>query len=126
MLRRIVLAAALSVLLAAPAFADTLFFNDAVSGTVVNVASSGNALTYLRVVNTTGSTAYLQIFNVASASVTLGTTSPTATIRLNANEAAVVSPNRGIPLLGSGISMAGTTTATGTDSAAISVMAQWE
>jgi len=89
-------------------------FNDAVSNTAVAIAPGRASLMSLRLVNTTAAVAYLQVFNAAQASVTVGT-------RLGANESMV------FDLLGlqmaNGISMAGTTTAGGSTGAAISVLA---
>lgn len=116
----------------------TGWFNDSVSGTVVAVAQNGPVSIYgLKLVNTTAAAAYLQLFNVPAANVTLGTTVPTFVIRLGSNESVwmpmtvplaisaagnplTVSAN-GINGTGGGLSMAGTTTATGSTGAAISV-----
>lgn len=108
------------------------FFNDAVAGTVVQVKAGAGQLVYLKLVNTTAAAAYLQIFDLLAASVTLGTTTAKWTVRLAANES--VSVPMLLPLgLGqvnslatAGISMAGTTTATGSTGAAISVSALFE
>lgn len=100
------------------------FFNDAVAGTVVNIkASAAGQLYHLKLVNTTAAAAYLQIFNVKAASVTLGTTVATWTLRLAANESVNIPMACPLGLGGSGISIAGTTTATGLTGAAISVSA---
>ena len=61
------------------------FVNDAVAGVPVVVKSSGGILQYVRLVNTTGLLAYLQVFNKASG-VVLGTTVPDFWIRLSANQ----------------------------------------
>lgn len=96
-------------------------FNDAVSNTAVAIAPGRASLMSLRLVNTTAAVAYLQVFNAAQASVTVGTTTPAFVVRLGANE------SLSIGLLGlqmaNGISMAGTTTAGGSTGAAISVLA---
>jgi hypothetical protein len=100
------------------------FFNDGVTGTVKDVkASAAGQLYHLKLVNTTAAVAYLQIFNVKAASVTLGTTVPTWTLRLAASESVNVVMATPVQLGGSGISIAGTTTATGSTGAAISVSA---
>ncbi len=107
------------------------FFNDAVAGTVVAVKSGMGFITELKLVNTTAAVAYLQIFDVAQANVTLGTTTPAMVYRLAANESVNVPLT--VPLeLGrlkgasAGISMAGTTTASGSTGAAISVSALYQ
>lgn len=96
-------------------------FNDAVSNTAVAISPGRAGLMSLRLVNTTGAVAYLQVFNAAQPSVTVGTTVPAFVVRLGANESMV------FDLLGlqmaNGISMAGTTTAGGSTGAAISVLA---
>jgi hypothetical protein len=104
------------------------YFNDAVAGTVQQVKAGAGQLFFLKLVNTTAAIAYLQIFDFLAANVTLGTTTPKWTLRLAANES--VSVPMLVPLgLGqlndgtSGISAAGTTTATGNTGAAISVSA---
>lgn len=112
-------------------FAGALpFFNDAVAGTVVQVKSGMGMIYALKLVNTTAATAYLQIFDLASANVTLGSTTAKMTYRLAANES--VNIPLSVPLeLGrtttnAGISLAGTTTATGSTGAAISVSALFQ
>lgn len=105
------------------------FFNDAVDGSaVVQIKSGRGFLHYLKLVNTTGTTAYLQIFKQPAAGVTLGTTTPDWVIRLAANESierAFVMPTDLGPGA-TGISIAGTTTPTGSTGAAISVSALYE
>jgi hypothetical protein len=116
----------------------TGWFNDAVSGTVVPVTQNGPVSIYgLKLVNTTASAAYLQLFNTPASVVTLGTTVPTFVIRLGSNESVwlpmtvplaisaagnplTVTAN-GINGTGGGLSLAGTTTSTGSTGAAISV-----
>ena len=100
------------------------FANDAVAGTVVQVKGAYGSISGMKLVNTTAATAYLQVFFKPSASVTLGTTTADWFIRLGANES---TPWLAFPFLvgipgGSGISIAGTTTPTGSTGAAISVM----
>lgn len=106
------------------ALAGAPFFNDAVNATPAQVKASYGAITGMKLVNTTGATAYLQIFFKPSGSVTVGTTTADWTIRLGANESTPWLPfywMAGIPT-GTGITLAGTTTATGNTGAAISVM----
>lgn len=112
------------------------FFNDAVAGTAVQVKATVGQIYSLSLTNTTAATAYLQVFCKPLASVTLGTTAPDFAIRLKTNAGAgderdVVFPvgtcglsATGTPG-GTGITLAGTTTATGSTGAAISVMATY-
>jgi hypothetical protein len=107
------------------------FFNDAVTA-VVQVKAGAGFVYALKLVNTTGLTAYLQLFDRVAASVTLGTTAPKMVFRLAANESVT------IPLLApmalgqaindgtGGISLAGTTTPGGNTTAAISVSAVYQ
>lgn len=102
------------------------FFNDAVAGTVVAVKATQGVLRFMKLVNTTGAAAYLQIFFKPAASVTLGTTVPDWTVRLAASESLPIPDLAGVglmngPVIGTGLSIAGTTTPTGLTGAAISV-----
>jgi hypothetical protein len=100
------------------------FFNDAVAGTPVLVKPMGATSIYLmKLVNTTAATAYLQVFAVSQANVTLGTTVPYWVIRLTANESVTAVLGGPIPALidGAGLTIAGTTTPGGLTGAAISV-----
>lgn len=107
-------------------FAGSLpFFNDSVAGTKVVVKAAGGHLVALRLLNTTAAAAYLQMFDKLTAAVTVGTTTPDFTLRLAANEAIILQ----IPLPWSfvlGLVIAGTTTATGSTGAAISVSALYD
>jgi hypothetical protein len=99
------------------------FFNDAVT-TVVQVKSGAAQIYGLDLVNTTGATAYLQVFFAPSASVILGTTAPDMTIRIAASGSKYLQfPMPVQPAVNSGLCFAGTTTATGSTGAAISVSA---
>lgn len=108
------------------------FFNDAVAGTVVQVKAGAGQLIYLKLVNTTAAVAYLQVFDLAAASVVLGTTTPKWTVRLAANESVSVPMLLPLgmgqlqPLATAGMSMAGTTTPTGSTGAPVSVSAMFE
>lgn len=117
------------VLTAAATGGATPFFNDAVAGTVVQLKATAGQLYMLNAFNTTGATAYLQIFGKPSASVTLGTTVADWTIRLPLNSSSSVPLVFTVPVNiigGSGLSIAGTTTATGLTGAAISVSALYQ
>lgn len=96
-------------------------FNDAVSNTAVKVSDTRAGLLRLRLINTTAAVAYLQVFNAASTAVTVGTTSAAFAVRLGANE--TISIDLGGLQMPNGIALAGTTTATGSTGAAISVLA---
>jgi hypothetical protein len=104
------------------------FFNDAVAGAAVNIKANGQALLCgLKLVNTTAAVAYLQFFDVPAASVVLGTTVPKFVMRLSANETTNPSDlTPAIQFYGTGLSIAGTTTANGALGAAISVSAWFE
>lgn len=99
------------------------YFNDAVAATVQQVKATAGVLYGLKLVNTTAAVAYLQIFSLPSAGVTLGTTPPAWVIRLAANESANVPMPTPANLGGTGISIAGTTGAANSTGAAISVSA---
>ncbi len=97
------------------------FFNDAVAGTVVDVKTTAGWLLGLSLVNTTGDDAYLQVFNKPAADVVIGTTAAAFCLRVPAGAGAAMSVP--LELGGTGISIAGTTTATGSTGAAISTTA---
>ncbi len=97
-----------------------------VTGTVVNMdANRGVTLRSLVLVNTTAALAYLQIFLVPAASVTLGTTTPFLVIPLLASGGLAL-PNLDLRLGGTGVSIACTTTRTGSTGAAVDVFAAIE
>jgi hypothetical protein len=80
--------------------------------TVVSVKSSAGNLYGWFIGNTNATVCYVQIFNVASGSVTLGTTAPNLTLPIPATSGANLSLV--IPIaFGTAISVASTTTATG-------------
>jgi hypothetical protein len=101
------------------------FFNDNVAGAAVNIKSNGMALLCgLKLINTTAAAAYLQVFDVPAASVVLGTTVPKFVVPLGASE--IMSPESFEPPIqftGTGLSIAGTTTAGGNTGAQIKVSA---
>ncbi len=120
----------------------TPFANDAVT-TVVQVKATQGVIFSLYAVNTTAATAYLQVFCKSSASVTLGTTVPDFFVRLPSTtvSATLNGGTANVPLsfpagvcglladgatAGTGISVAGTTTATGATGAAVSVTAAFK
>lgn len=98
------------------------FFSDEVATPSVQAKASGTAWLYaVHAINTTGDTAYLQIFNKPSASVTLGTTAPSWVLRIPGTSSITIAFPTPISLGGTGLSVAGTTTATGSTEATLSV-----
>ena len=61
------------------------FYNASVAGTKAAVKASAGQLYGYHILNTTAAIAYVQCFNVASASVTVGTTTPDFVLGLPAN-----------------------------------------
>ena len=103
------------------------YFNDAVAAAVQQIAAQASMIVGMKLVNTTGAVAYLQVFAAPAANVTLGTTVPLFVIRLQANES-ITLYDGAVPVQvgqygqsGQGLSIAGTTTAGGNTGAAISV-----
>lgn len=101
------------------------YFNDAVAGTKQALKASPALLWTLKLVNTTAAAAYLQFHDKAAADVTVGTTTPKFCVRLAANESVTIPLERPIQFL-TAVTIAGTTTATGSTGAAISVLAVYE
>ena len=105
------------------------FSNVAVT-TVVQIKATRADLRSLSVSNNTAAAAFLQVFCKPSASVTLGTTAPDFVVQLKTNAGA--GDERDIPfpigvcyVTGTGLSVAGTTTATGSSTASIQVFATY-
>ena len=95
-------------------------YSGQVAGTVVNIPSTkAVVLKSMLLINTTAAVAYLQMFNVPAAQVTLGTTAPTLSIGLPANAGLVLSIPLGYKFGDTAFSVAGTTTRTGSTGAAI-------
>ena len=94
-------------------YAHRPFFDSSVVATVENLKSNGGVYLYfIEVSNPNGSNAFLQLFNVAAANVTIGTTVP--------NQSYLVPANGGMDIAFSdplefdtALSYAATTTATG-------------
>lgn len=102
------------------------FWNDAVAGTKVEVKSSQGQIYAVNLVNTTAAAAYLQVFFLPASGVTVGTTTPDFCIRLLASATMQLTFPTGLgKSTGTGITLAGTTTATGSTGAAISVLAAY-
>ena len=102
-------------------------FSGSVTGTVINLSSKGQQnIRFLTFLNTTAAVAYLQVFNLPSASVTLGTTVPALSIGVPASAALVLPlPEDGLNLGGDGLSVAGTTTRAGVTGAAQDLNIGW-
>ena len=102
-------------------------YSGSVAGTVINIDSTGPVhLRALTCLNTTAAVAYLQLFNIAAASVTIGTTAPTLSIGIPASASLVFPlPENGLLMGGSGLSAAGTTTRAGATGASQDVNILW-
>lgn len=91
-----------------------------VGATATAIKASAGQLYGYHLFNTTAAVAYVQIFNVAAASVTLGTTTPTISIGIPASGGVTVNFDKGIAF-GTAISYACTTTRTGSSGATCDV-----
>lgn len=91
-----------------------------VGATATAIKASAGQLYGYHLFNTTAAVAYVQIFNVAAASVTLGTTAPTFSIGIPASGGVTVNFDKGIAF-GTAISFACTTTRTGSSGATCDV-----
>lgn len=98
-------------------------YSGQVAGTkVAIVAGAGHVkLCTLQALNTTGAVAYLQLFELPSGSVTVGTTAPTLSFGIPASGQLSVTFEHGLQLTGTGLTAAGTTTRTGSTGAAIDI-----
>lgn len=93
-----------------------------VAGTAVAMSNVPTYIATLELANTTAAMAYVQIFWLASGSVTPGTTVPNVVIGLPASGGAVLQfGDEGWKTLGTAWSMIATTTRTGSTGAAVSV-----
>jgi hypothetical protein len=109
----------------------TPFFNGAVSNTAVQIKASAALVPYLRLLaGATG--AFLQFWNLPSASVTVGTTAATWVVQLSANQDLTIVNGMldyaqfgVLDLGGTGLTVAWTTTAGGSTAPAnaVAVMA---
>jgi hypothetical protein len=91
-----------------------------VGGTATAIKASAGQLYGYHLFNTTAAVAYVQIFNVAAGSVTLGTTTPTISIGIPASGGVTVNFDKGIAF-GTAMSFACTTTRTGSTGATCDV-----
>jgi hypothetical protein len=89
-----------------------------VGGTATVIKASAGQLYGYHFFNTTAAVAYVQIFNVAAASVTLGTTTPTLSIGMPAGSGVTVNFDKGVAF-STAISFACTTTRTGSTGATV-------
>jgi len=89
-------------------------------GTATSIKASAGQLYAYHLFNTTAAAAYVQLFNVASGSVTLGTTVPDISIGIPASGGVTLNIDKGIPF-GTAISYACTTTRTGSTGATCDV-----
>lgn len=87
-----------------------------VGATATAIKASAGQLYGYHLFNTTAAVAYVQIFNVAAASVTLGTTAPTFSIGIPASGGVTVNFDKGIAF-GTAISFGCTTTRAGSTGA---------
>lgn len=91
-----------------------------VGATATAIKASAGQLYGYHLFNTTAAVAYVQLFNVAAASVTLGSTAPTLSIGIPASGGVTVNFDKGIPFA-TAISYACTTTRTGSSGATCDV-----
>lgn len=91
-----------------------------VGATATAIKASAGQLYGYHLFNTTAAVAYVQIFNVAAGSVTLGTTAPTFSIGIPASGGVTVNWDKGIAF-GTAISFGCTTTRTGSTGATCDV-----
>ena len=104
--------------------AITEFYEGAASGKAEVFASvvGSKFIRYIHMKNTTAAAAYLQVHFLPTASVTLATTVPKQQFGLAASESkTIVFPGKGIKIVGSGLTVAGTTARTGNSAAQIDV-----
>jgi hypothetical protein len=101
--------------------ASLAYFNDSVGSTVRAVSSNPAHIVGLKIVNTTGAAAYLQVFAKPATSVTLGSDTPDFCIPLVADESIFLPMPGVLPSGSTGLSIAGTTTATGSTAAVLKV-----
>jgi hypothetical protein len=98
-------------------------FSARVNNTVTNVdANHPVTAKAIALYNPTAAVAFLQMFTRPASAVTLGTTPPTVVLAIPAGGAIVLPFSAGWRMGGSGLSIAGTTTRTGTTGADIDVV----
>lgn len=97
----------------------TKVWSGAASGTKAELSKQAETIRAISLLNGTAAVAYFQIFNLPSASVTVGTTPPYASIALPASAGLTLSFGDGQILGGSGLTVASTTTRAGSSTAAV-------
>ena len=98
--------------------ADRNIYSGSVTGTVIAISSRTCVFSSIQFLNTTAAVAYLQVFNLPAASVTIGTTAPVVSFGVAASGTqAITFPRDGWFVGGSGCSVAGTTTRAGSTGA---------
>ena len=96
------------------------------ANTPTAIKASAGVLYGLQIENTQGAAAYIQIFNVATGSVTLGTTTPDLEILVAAtSQKEVILPNLGVPFT-TAISIASTTGSKGSTGSSNGVHVHWQ
>jgi hypothetical protein len=84
-------------------------YSGAVSNTKVAVDGTRCRFSVIDIGNNNAAVSFLQVFNLASGDVTVGTTTPLMTIEIPANSGKVIAPGCLVDLGGSGFTIAGTT-----------------
>lgn len=120
-MKKLLAALVITALCGLPLKADgpQVFFNSALVGTVTNVKNTSGSVYGFSVGNIATTACFLQIFNATAANVTLGTTVPVMSILVNLSSATVPGGPTNLSFVNSpvpfntAISVAGTTTATG-------------
>src|SRR5262249_19843122 len=95
------------------------------AATVTAVKGSAGVLYAIQVVNNQGATAFIQIWDVASGSVVVGTTNPDLEFQVAANSDKQLMFYDGVPF-GTAISLASTTTEKGASGSAAGVQVFWQ
>ncbi len=97
----------------------------ALTNTAQAIKASAGKIGGWYIYNPNASAVYIPIYNVAAASVTVGTTNPQMTLCIPATSAANVEFAMGIPFSNAGFSCAATTTGGGSTAPASAVEANW-
>lgn len=107
----------------APASRGTMLFthkySGQIAGTKTSVCDKAVFLGSVQYLNTTAAVAYIQLFNLPVADVTLGTTAPTLSYGIAASASGNIPLGDGLKLGGSALTIGCTTTRTGSTGAAV-------
>jgi hypothetical protein len=130
MMKRLGLALVVMAMLAFGQGQNPNFFSNVAVTTVVNVKTTSTQLFGWNLGNSTAALCYVQLFNAVPANITLGTTPPTAVVEMPASGVNVqTNPGSRVfsgqidgMIFGSGLSIAATTTPTGSTTCATSVL----